>query len=476
MNIAIVGGGWAGLSAAVTAVRLGHQVRLFESAPVLGGRARSVHSPALDTDIDNGQHILLGAYTATLALMHDLGLDPEKLFTRLPLSVQSADGTLHLRALPGLPAPLHIAAGLLVTRGMSRQEKFAALSAMYQLRRSGWKTPRGATVKEWLALTLQPRRLQHLLWAPLCIATLNTPVDRACAQLFAHVLRDSLGAPHRAAGDMLIPRVTLSELWPARVEDLALAGALSDHPGAQLEVLRSTTVRWLRQVDAAPAQRPRLALDDRPDIYDAVLLCGNAPSTARLLATLPSQGTAPQFLEQLRAFEHAPIATLTLELASPLTLPAPMLLLHEDRARGHFGQWLFQGQDMNPRLLHVVVSDADGLLQHDRPAAVTRMIDQVQRQLGGRLALPAVLRHALIVEKRATFLSVPGLQRPGNRSPWPGVWVAGDWTDTGYPSVLEGAVRSGRDAALAMHAELAGQRPAVTQGASESGSGAYSRI
>ena len=194
-----------------------------------------------------------------------------------------------------------------------------------------------------------------------------------------------------------------------------------------------------------------------------------------MLATLPAQGSSHQFLTQLRAFEHAPIATLTLELERPLTLPAPMLLLHEDRARGHFGQWLFQGQIMNPRLLHVVVSDADGLLQHERSAAIAAMTEQVQAQLGSRYALPTVLRHALIVEKRATFLSVPGLQRPRNRSPWQGVWVAGDWTDTGYPGVLEGAVRSGRDAALAMHAELAGQSPAIIQGASDSGNGAYSR-
>src|SRR5690606_17595204 len=89
MKIAIVGGGWAGLSAAVTAAGLGHSVRLYESAAVLGGRARGVHVPALRADIDNGQHILLGAYTATLALMRELGLDPGQRFRRLPLQVQS---------------------------------------------------------------------------------------------------------------------------------------------------------------------------------------------------------------------------------------------------------------------------------------------------------------------------------------------------------------------------------------------------
>lgn len=459
MNIAIVGGGWAGLSAAVTAVRQGHSVRLFESAGILGGRARSVHAPALEADIDNGQHILLGAYTATLTLMRDLGLDPDTLFTRLPLSVKSADGTLAMRALPGLPAPLHIAAGLLAAKGLSRKEKLAALRAMNQLRRNGWQTPRDATVQEWLALSLQPPRLQELLWGPLCIATMNTPVKQACAQLFAHVLRDSLGASARSASEMLIPRQTLSELWPARAEELALSGALSDKPGAKLEILRSTTIRWLRHADSTSTgdsavsgkAAQQWSLNDRPESYDAVLLCGNTPSTARLLATLPPQAGSDAFLADLRAFEHAPIATLTLELKQPLKLSAPMLLLRENRQRGHFGQWLFQGQDPTQRLLHIVVSDADALLQRERSEAVAGMIEQLQEQLRGSQTLPDVVRHALIVEKRATFLAVPGLKRPGHRTPWEGVWVAGDWTNTAYPGVLEGAVRSGHDAALAMH-------------------------
>lgn len=453
MKIGIVGGGWAGLSAAVTAVRLGHQVHVFESAAVLGGRARSVHAPALQADIDNGQHILLGAYTATLELMRSLGQVPARQFIRLPLSVASADGALDFRAPGGLPAPLHIVAGLLAAKGLNWSEKRAMLRAMLHLRRHGWKTPRNATVQEWLALTLQPPRLQRLLWGPLCIATMNTPVEQACAQLFAHVLRDSLGTSNRSFSDMLIPRTTLSELWPTRVEELALAGGLTDKPGASLSVLRSTTVRWLRYADSAldADSPPQLMLDDRSETYDAILLCGNTPSVARLLATLPPHAGSEAFLNDLRAFGHAPIATLTLELAHDFRLPAPMLLLHEDRQRGHYGQWLFQGQDATPRLLHVVVSDAGELLQQERAAAVKGMVEQLREQLSGP-ALPAIVRHSLIAEKRATFLAVPGLKRPGHRTPWPGVWVAGDWTDTGYPGVLEGAVRSGRDAALALDA------------------------
>lgn len=465
MDIAIVGGGWAGLSAALTAVKLGHNVQLFESASMLGGRARSVQAPSLGTEIDNGQHILLGAYTATLDLMRALGLDPEQQFIRLPLSVHSADGALHMRATPGLPAPFHIVGGLLSARGLSWREKRAALRAMSQLRRAGWRVPRWATVQEWLALTRQPQRLQRLIWAPLCIATLNTPVDQACAQLFAHVLRDSLGSATRRASDMLIPRPTLTDLWPSRLADLARSDALGTAHTARLRLYTSTTVRSLRyagrasprqtaagdhthNTDALPA---RLVLDERSESYDAVIVCGNTPSTERLLATLPALPASEAFLHDLRAFQHAPIATLTIELAEPMTLAAPMLLLHEDRERGHYGQWLFQGQDPSHRLLHIVVSDAGTLMQQARETVLAGMTDQLRVQLAGT-DIPAILRHALIIEKRATFLAIPGLKRPGNHTPWPGVWVAGDWTDTDYPAVLEAAVRSGRDAAMAADA------------------------
>src|SRR5690606_17904438 len=196
-------------------------------------------------------------------------------------------------------------------------------------------------------------------------------------------------------------------------------------------------------------------LDASREHYDAVIVCGNTPSTAQLLGSLPATPGSEQFLKQLDRYQHAPIATLTLEFAQPWRLSAPMLMLHEDRPRGHFGQWLFQGQNSDNKRVHVVISDAAALQALPRELAVTGLVTQLREQVAGP-AMPDVLNQALITEKRATFLAVPGLERPGNATPWPGVWVAGDWTDTGYPAVLEGAVRSGRNAALAVHAAASG--------------------
>src|SRR5690606_25097034 len=249
---------------------------------------------------------------------------------------------------------------------------WAALSAMMGLRNANWEVTPGSTVQQWLHDTRQPARLQQVLWIPLCIATMNTPPEQACAQLFAHVLRDSLGARDRSASDMLIPRKTLTELWPAQVHRLATGNATVSNgghatsgTGPALKIHHPHTVRHLRY-----ATENTLMLDDVPHTYDAVLVCGNTPSTARLLSTLPETDGGCAFLADLNAFTHTPIATLTVEVEHPIRLPAPMLLLAEDRTRWQFGQWFYHCPDATGRLLHVVIRDADSLLQNGCEAAI----------------------------------------------------------------------------------------------------------
>jgi len=170
---------------------------------------------------------------------------------------------------------------------------------------------------------------------------------------------------------------------------------------------------------------------------------------ARLLNDLPD---ADQLVQSLRAFRYSPIATFTVQLASGMKpLAAPMLMLNENPARGHFGQWLFDRTSLlqldpaKPEL-SVVCSVAEPLTALPRRTAMQRL----HAQLANQLALPPVTNAELIIEKRATFRAVPGLMRPGNITPWPRVVLAGDYTNTGYPGVLEGAVISGNTAADAL--------------------------
>lgn len=477
MKVAVIGAGWAGLAAAVSLRDAGWSVTVFEASHQAGGRARRVPSSDFQAPIDNGQHLLLGAYTDTLALMKRLGCDPERLLLRQPLRLESADGRFALagKALPGALASL---TALATAHGLTPTERWAVLRFMVGLQCRGWRTPPGATVQELLAG--QPAAAMQWLWRPLCLAAMNTPMDQACAALFAHVLRDAL-AGRREASDLLLPRTDLSSLWPdaaARLCDMRYG-----HPVRQLHI------------DPHSVRVEGTA-------YDAVVLAIPPATASRLLAGLAN---AAPLTHTLDAFTYLPIATLTLQFARPLTLRQPMLMLREDPARGHHGQWLFDrsrllGLTSSRTEWAVVVSEASALMRMSRTEAMRALTHQIDEQLadyadthpvkaGGAIAvpvdpqattaaaltddlprlppasaidlrapriLPPLLASELIVEKRATFAATPGLVRPGVTTPWPRLVLAGDWTDTGYPGVLEGAVRSGQAAAQALVETLGG--------------------
>lgn len=438
MKVAVVGAGWAGLSAAVELRQQQHQVTVFEASHTLGGRARRVQSPAMAPIIDNGQHILLGAYSATLSLMQTLGLDTASLFLRERLHMESADGRFCLKT-AALPAPLHLLTAVLRANGLSLKQKLQLIALTRRLQNQHWKVEPGLSVADWLNQGGQSQHVIQQFWQPLCLAAMNTPITAACAQLFAQVLKDSLGGS-RTASDSLIPRVDLSTLWPDRVA--AWHDDIQIHTG---QAVRRLSV-----------QGPAVLVNDH--MFDAVVLACNVPSTQRLLAQLPDTPPAASYLQCLADFDYLPIATVTLQLARPWGLPRAMLMLNEDPLRLHFGQWLFDRSvfiqtSNNPpdATLSIVISDARQLMSHPQSQVINGIVEQIRKQAARFGPMPTVLASELIIEKRASFAATPGLQRPNCQTPWPHVYVAGDWTDTGYPGVLEGAVRSGCDAARLAH-------------------------
>ena len=463
MKLAVIGAGWAGLAAALRLQRLGHSVSVFEAGRTPGGRARRLR--ALGGAMDNGQHILLGAYTETLGLMRELGRDPDALLYRETLRLEAADGRFRLHA-PALPAPLHLLAALWGARGLGWKDRYAIARLLAALRSNGWRVAPGLNVAQWLADGRQSADALRTLWQPLCVAALNTPMELACAQLFAWVLRDSVGGP-RSASDILIPRVDLSALWPDRAaERLAGGGCASDAGGDETEQAgRSrrkqgrTGLRLGHAVRLLSCGTDGAMVDG--EAFDGAIVACNTPSTLRLLRRLPPCPGSEEYLSMLGAFRFIPIATISLKLARPWGLPRPMLLLRDDPSRLRFGQWLFDksspalGSPAEPAgaalacaaLAHIVVSDAQAMQAYPQGLVVAAAAQQAREQTAQHAPMPDILDHAVVVEKRATFAATPGLARPSNATPWPRIWVAGDWTDTGYPGVLEGAVRSGLRAA-----------------------------
>jgi squalene-associated FAD-dependent desaturase len=441
LNIAVIGAGWAGLAAAVTLKDLGAHVTVFEAAPVSGGRARGVDDVHMGR-IDNGQHLMLGAYAETLALIERLHplRSIDELVLREPLHLESADGFFKMRA-PALPAPLNTLMALLSAKGLSPADRFKALSLMVCCRLAGWHARPHETVSALLLRYQQTETLCYRLWTPLCLAALNTPIQQSCAQLFLNVLRDSLNGP-RHASDCLIPRMDLTALWPA---------AAADH----------LTMRYRHIVRAVRATDTHVEVDD--EHFDACVVATPPYAAARILFDLPGpedafsqqaqtprQQSETSLLRILKSFEYRAIATLALELEDDWLLPHNMMMLDEDPARGHAGQWVFNRLGHRKQLA-VVISDASDFLKHDRASFVDAIATQIREQSAKHPAklkpMPAVKYQRLIVEKRATFDAIPGLARPSNQSPWSRIALAGDWTDTGYPAVLEGAVRSGLGAA-----------------------------
>lgn len=431
-HVAVVGGGWAGCAAGVELASRGARVTLFEAARTLGGRARAVQ--AKEALLDNGQHIMLGAYAQTLALLRRVGVAERDALLRLPLQMRYPPGSGLLDFVaPRLPAPLHMLLALLRAKGLAREDKLALARFSTSARWMQWGLNTDCSVAELLERFGQTPRLTRLMWRPLCLAALNTPIERASANVFLAVLRDSLGAK-RKASDMLIPRVMLDALFPQAAQRFIEERGGRVLCGARAEAIAPTGDGW--QVDAG----------QRTAGFDAVVLATPAWQSAALLRPLPG---AESLATQLDGFGYEPISTVYLQYEPGLRLPLPFCALLDEPAQGAWGQFVFDRGQLDPGqdgLLAVVVSTA-------AEAAVLEQ-DALAKSVAGQLAAaferPGLAQPRwtrVLTEKRATFACTPGLARPANATGLPGLVLAGDYTAGDYPATLETAARSGLAAA-----------------------------
>jgi squalene-associated FAD-dependent desaturase len=398
------------LAAAVRATELGWQVTLLEAAPSLGGRARRIEHQGLV--LDNGPHLLIGAYTHTLALMRQLGLDPDRLLWRMPLNLRNPQG-IGL-SLPDLPPPWNLLLGITASNALDWRDKLSLLMVAARWQRDGFVCPPRTSVRE-LCLDLRPRVISHLI-EPLCVSALNTPMDQACATVFLRVLRDALySAPGGA--DFLLPRSDMGALLP----DAALAW-LRAH-GAQ--VLLGQHQKVCPQAQSAG---------------DAVLLACPAWEAARLTQTVN-----PAWSAQAAQLRHEGIATVYLRCTSngngngwgQAVLSRPMVALDSGTnapAQFVFDRGALSGDPAQRGILAAVVSACQG----EREQLTQSVRAQIQNQLG----IDSLQVITTVVERRATFSCTPGLTR-ASADIGPGLWACGDHVQGPYPATLEGAVRSG---------------------------------
>ena len=428
MKVVVVGAGWAGLAAAITAVQSGHQVTVLEASRTLGGRARAIQTQLPDgtaITLDNGQHILIGAYTATLGLMQLVGMQESGALHRQALSMPFADGAgLQTPAWAAKwPAPLDALAAIATARGWSLGDKWSLLRAagLWQLR--GFQCAPSLSVAHLCANITEPV-LRDMI-EPLCVSALNTPADRASAQVFLRVLKDALFGI-RGGSHLLLPRCDLSALLP-------------DPAGRWLETL-GTTIRLGERATTLRYFEDQWQVNG--EIFDKVVWATSCSDAARALAECAQN--APEIIAnsinlwttQTRALHFEAIATVY-AFSAGARLPHAMLALRCTSSAP--AQFVFdRGQLGGPAgLLAFVVSASNGT----RDEIETAVLQQARTELGG-LDIGSLVPVLTVVEKRATFACTPGLARPGARIA-PGLLAAGDYVDGPYPATLEGAVRSG---------------------------------
>lgn len=426
-HVAIIGGGCAGLSAAATLVENGYQVTVFEASSQLGGRARTVlvENNSLMQLLDNGQHILLGAYCETLKLLRKVGVEEDKTFLRLPLQINmqsSAQKTAFLLKPPrSLPASLNLLLGLLMCKGLSLTDRLSAIKLMISIKNKRFQIANDQFLESFLIEHQQSAKLINMLWEPLCLAALNTPIAIASTRIFLNVIKDSFSGSKKNS-DFLLPRLDLSKIIAN-----PLAHYIESLGG---EIRLNTRVHSLLE----NGEGFNLLTRESSSFFSHVIMAVPPRRVDKLLEALPK---LQYVLDQTQTYGYQPIYTIYLQYSAETKLPNVMTAL-----TGTIGQWVFdRGQLCEQAGLMAVIISGSGqhqLLEQDELALM------VAKELHQTFPdLPKPLWHKVIAEKRATFSCTPNLARPTHKTLQARLYLAGDYTYADYPATIEGAVRSG---------------------------------
>ena len=429
MKFAVIGAGWAGCAAAVELARRGEHVSLIEAARTPGGRARRVQHQGLE--LDNGQHILLGAYHDTLRMMQTVGITPSQALLRMPLQMRYPPSSDGMEFIAGrLPAPLHLLSAVLTAKGLTLSDKLSLVRFSSAARWMDWQLDVDCSVTELLDRFEQTERLVQLMWRPLCISALNTPPERASARVFLKTLGDSLGAS-RSASDMLLPTRDLSALFPDAAINYLEKRSSKVQLGVHVRSIKRDDDQW------------HITGDNFNQQVDKIILATPAYAAQALLAPLDSA------LSETLNFDYEPITTCFLKYDASVRLAAPLFALKEHTESGHWGQFVFDRGQLDTTqagLLAVVISASTPLIGLDL-SAVAHTIAQQLAEAFQRTELATPEWSWVVTEKRATFACKPNLHRPANETALKHLWLAGDYTAGDYPATIEGAVRSGLKAA-----------------------------
>jgi hydroxysqualene dehydroxylase len=440
MRIVVIGSGMAGLAAAIRLQEQRHDVVLLERRGVLGGRATSARDATTGDVVDNGMHVLLGAYDATFDLVRRAGA-ADLLLRQDALSIDYVDARGRTRlACPALIAPLHLAVGLARLR-LPASARWQALRFGIAL---GWgRRPRGISLAEYLAAHGQGPAVRRLLWDPLATAILNVTPEVGDAGLFVECMRRAFFRSAESSamvflragfGDLAERLGRYLEARGGSLKRRACVSAIDVHEGRVTGV--RCRVRPLGQEEIESGVRAH----DEGIVADAVV-CAVPWNQVAALVPDPWRQTMPFVeLEQLGA---SPIVSVDLWVDRTV-VDGLMVGLRECELEWVFDKGALHGRQGAPQYLSFILSAAERGAARTNAESVS-MAEDALRRFFPKMREARVVRSLVRREPEATFACTPAHEvlRPGPVTPIAGLYLAGDWTNTGLPATIEGAVASG---------------------------------
>lgn len=435
--MAIVGGGLAGLAAACALSESGFRVTVFERRPYLGGRASSYEHPGTGEVVDNCQHVLFKLCTNLIAFYKQIGVDDKIRWFDSMTFIEPGGRRSELKP-SFFPAPFQVTPSFLGFKFLNAWDKVMLVRGLAVLI-AGQPKDDGTSFQDWLLRHHQTHNAIERFWKPILVSALSEDMDRIAVPYAAQVVRESMKSGE--ARTMGIPSVPLTELYNAAKD------YITSHGG---------TVRLRNSVQSfIPTEiGARLRVQDSEEEFDYAILAVPFDSLAKLLPELPESN---DLRERLSHFETAPITGVHLWFDRQITdLPHAVLLdrtiqwmfhksmlLSKPSAAESNGGGAEKGQP-RPSYVELVISASKSLIEKSRQEIIDLALSEFREFFPG--ARDAKLVKATVIkEVNATFSPKPGIDRyrPASQSPWPHIFLAGDWTATGWPATMEGAVRSG---------------------------------
>ena len=432
-DVIIIGGGLAGLSAAVQAIQHGFRPIILEKNKHLGGRVRSFYAPDIGREIDNGQHVLSAAYQETIRFIKTIGSEDQILYQKnFQTNFSKKDGTKLLFKTLSLPAPFHFFLPLIFSKNFTG----VRLSGLWRFswRNIGLSVKRikQMTIKEWLEYTGQSTEVQKFLWQPLAYSILNTPVETGSAFLLKQAISKSFFHSRRNAR-LILPKSWLGDVFIAPAEKF-----LVKH-GAEIHCLTTTEKIEFRD------DRARKIVTSKGN-FNAPWIISTVPPFA-LKEILENSGDVVirNSITGLDKFEYNPIMTINIFLDRSIEADFPLAFIDSPL------QWMFphphKAASQTDYGYALVISAANYWADKSREEIIDMVSVELLNHLGVRFETThKLLKYKIIKEKRATIAQTPEFvrERPGTETGIPNFFLAGDWIDTGLPATIEGAMVSGR--------------------------------